>query len=62
MDLTVKFAKIVPTMDGAVLETKENNENTKPTLKTPPKKPNLTVTPVVELPFGWGDGEPPTPE
>tara|TARA_B100000508_G_scaffold61931_1_gene48675 strand:- start:2963 stop:3151 length:189 start_codon:yes stop_codon:yes gene_type:complete len=57
-----KYAKVCPIIDGATSESKENNENTNPAFQSSPKKPNLTVTPVIKLPFGWGDGEPPTPE
>ena len=55
-------AKVCPIIDGATSESKENNENTNPAFQPSPKKPNLTIKPVIELPFGWGDGEPPTPE
>ena len=57
----VKYAKVFPIIDAATSESKENNENTNPTFLPRPKKSNLTVTPAVQLPFGWGDGEPPTP-
>lgn len=58
----VKHAKVFPIIEGATSESKENNENTNSTSRSPPKKLTVTIPAAVELPFGWGDGEPPTPE